>query len=828
MMGIRNKLVLCLLAVLFPLVAVGMFATHLVDRQMVERTEAALANAQRLEVARIEQSLDNYADHARSLASGSHVRQFVSDLHDYRYGQLSTQHKESMVIGGQDDFALVDPESEWPLQQLALALQRKAGIMGTSVVEVRMMDRLGNTLGESLGFSWRPTDTRLIDRSMRTVKTMFGDAFRNDESQQRLGIVSPIISTTGEVVGALAMEARLGPIINMIAKHEAMGESIEAHVAQPTSNGDAQFITALRFDREAAFNKVVPSELDKPVNQALKSPDSQVIRSLDYRGVDSFMAFQTVSSTGWGVILKVDAAETYAPTEKLRNWLMWATAASISFVAIIYCFVFVPVVRQLKRVAGAAKHIADGNLSERLVDRGRDEISELASSINSLAKDLEEDHKIRIEVEARLHHQAIHDELTGLLNRKHANTVIDRLMSDHQSEHSVVFLDLNGFKGVNDLYGHAAGDEVLASVAKRLVKQVPQGATLARWGGDEFVVLMPGANEQQARDLALTLHSIFDEKIISSKGQHNIGCSIGLATSSEHKNLEDALLEADALMYEQKKQQQYQRSKGGVATRGVEKALIQNRMDMWFQPTLRIERPGNYELVGAATTMRMRTENGAYVSSDEFQPDLTDHLLIRGLDDHAIDMALNALRRWSIAGIVDKQFQLSIEISEHTLKDRRFPPTLSEKITSLELGSTQVQLEVQIAKYKPDKTVLAQLKQLGIPVALNGAGIEPNLLRDVPSTMPSQAIIGKPSTHDELVLRHLIDTCRELGVGVLAKEVDDREQLARLHAIGVTHFQGAIFENPVSAVDFVSRWGQTKLTGLGRAMSLSAALRLAG
>ncbi len=827
-MGIRNKLVLCLLAVLFPLAAVGMFATHLVDRQITERTASALANTQRLEAARIEQILEGYASDARSLASGAHVRSFTSKLQAHREKTSVGEIPDDTIIGGLDGFSIIDPEASWPLQQLALALQRKAGIIGSSITELRLISRDGQILGETLGFGWTPADPKLVDRSMRTVKTYFGDAFISHDDQQRLGIVSPIMSKGGEVVGALVMESRLGPIINLISKHEGMGESIEAHIAQPTLDGNAEFITALRFDRTAAFNKQVTAEMDLPVNKSLSSPESQVIRAMDYRGVESFLAYQTIAATGWGLIVKIDVAETYAPVAKLRRWLLWATAASIGFVALIYLFFLVPVVRRLDKAAMAARQIMDGNLSARLVDHNNDEVTELAASINSLARDLEADQKKRSEVEARLLHQALHDELTGLLNRKHANKVIQKLTEDRQQEHSVMFLDLNGFKDVNDLYGHAAGDTVLQTIAKRLASQVPQGATLARWGGDEFVVILPGASDQMATEFALTLHNAFDEPVDSGEGRHTISCSIGLATSSNEKSLSDALVEADALMYEQKKRQRFHRSKGGMASRSVERALKENRLEMWFQPVLRMERPGNYALVGADTHLRMRSSQGGYTMPEEFMGDIHDDAVTYDVNNRTIDLALHALRRWNEAGIVDKHFQLNIKLSYSTLNDAAFPILLENQLLTLDILPAQIQLELPSVAATLNDEIIDELRELGVSLALNGVSTEPNLLRHVPAIHPTVAIIGKPGLDDIVVLPHVMDTCNKLSVDVIARHVDSHEQLAQLHVLGVTHFQGELFEHPVSAVDFVSRWGQTRLTGLGRAMTPNAALRLAG
>ena len=829
-MGIRNKLVLCLLAVLFPLAAVGMFATHLVDRQIAERTSAALATTQRLEAARIEQSLKAYADHARLLASGVHMREFSTQLHNRRFPVVAADAlnvKEPKIIGGRDGFSIIDPNTLWPLQELALALQRKAIMAGSSIVELRIVDHRGDILGETMDFSWLPTDEKLIERSMRSVQTYFGDAFVNPGNQKRLGMVSPIISADDLVVGALIMETRLNPLINMISSHESGGESIEAHIAQRTKDGDAQFITALRFDQNAAFNRVVRATTNSPVIQALDSPSSQVITALDYRSIESLLAFQTIKDTGWALIVKVDTAEIFAPAVKLRQWLWLATAASIGFVALIYLFFLVPIVSRLNKAAAAARQITNGHLSFRVIDHSNDEITELAYSINVLARDLEVDQKMRSEVEAKLRHQAMHDELTGLLNRKHSNQVIKQLSEEPGQEHSVFFLDLNGFKDVNDLYGHAAGDEVLVVVAHRLANQVSKGNTLARWGGDEFVVIMPNVSEQQAKEMALELRSVFDSPVDSREGQHNISCSFGIATSSKSKTLTEAIIDADALMYQQKKQQQFNRSKTGMVSRGLERAMLQNRTEMWFEPIISIDPHGNYMLKGAEAHIRVCNKEGVYLVPEEYLEHIEGSLVLHDLDLHTIKIALQTLRRWNTVCVVQNNFQLSITLSTNTINAPNFTQFLESQLNKAGVPAAQLQLEQAANYHNVTKSTVASLQALGVSVTLNGVGMEPDLLRHVPSYRPDSVVIGKPCTHDDVVLPYLVSTCETFQVDIVARSVDTREQLSQLRTLGIKQFQGPLFEPPVRAVDFVSRWGQMHPTSHSNVAALKAGLRLA-
>lgn len=559
-MGIRLKLVLCLLAVLLPLVAMSVLAIHLTSSQLIERTKASLKSTQRLEAARIEHLLAGFTTNAQRLAAGPHVRDFTSMLHKARSPEYADDNFIVARIATYDEFSTIDPLSAWPLQQLVVALQRKAATMGSAIKEVSLVDVKGNSLGKTEGFSWVPTDSDLIARAVRTKLTQYGNAFVGPSNSSRLGMATPIMDRDGNVVGSMLVESLLTPITNLIAEYEGMGRSMEAHLAQATPEGDAQFITPLRFDRSAAFRKQVPKAWDKPITRALDSDESRVVRSMDYRGTDSYMAYQTIASTGWGLVVKIDVSESHAPIEELRNLLLWASAASVCFVAFIYLFILGPVANRLKGAAHAANQIMDGNLAIRLVDENQDEIADLADSINLLAHDLEIDQRKRTDIEAKLRHQALHDDLTGLLNRAYANKVIDRLSNDSRRNHSVAFLDLNGFKEVNDCYGHSVGDEVLVCVAQRLVSTIPQGCTLARWGGDEFVIVMPGVDSFDATEYALSLHSLFKHPIRSSEGNHEVSCSVGLASSNADTTLAEALSQADALMYEQKKFKRYEYS----------------------------------------------------------------------------------------------------------------------------------------------------------------------------------------------------------------------------------------------------------------------------
>jgi len=816
-MGIRTKLLLWLVLVILPITGASFFAVRVIDARLTERIQADLANARRLEAARIADALDGYRRDAESLISGAHVKSFVGDLHAYRQGELPAD----AVIGGVDGFSIVDPHVLMPLQELALGLQRKAALVGSEVVELKLVDRAGHVIGQTEGFSWMPYDLTLTEKSMERSELLFGNAFRPAEGEDRLGLVSPIYNGLGTVVGALVLETRLGPIVDLVTKHEGFGQTSEGHIAQLNPNGDAEFITRLRFKRDAAFNKVVPLKKQLPINLSLESPNGRMLHSPDYRDIESILAVETIKETGWGLVIKIDAAEAFAPVSEVQRVVILAGLATVAFVLFGWIVFLHPLARRLQRAARAAERVANGDYKSPISDWNADEIGDMARSIDQLATDLDADIQMRAAAENRLIQQAMHDELTGLFNRKHANEIIRNLSADSTSNNaSIMFLDLDGFKGVNDMYGHAAGDEVLVAVARRLSGALDKAATLARWGGDEFVVVLPDADEKGASKVADRIRNLFVDPISTSSGPHALGCSIGLATSSPGRSLEDVLQEADALMYSEKQSNRSQRSMSSMAVRTVETALKEDRVEVWYQPIVSARADGQVCLASAEALVRIRSTEGGVVPPNDFMPDVKQLPPGRAIDQCVLAKSLEAHARWRLAGIVSEEFRMSINLTGQSVRDPDLVPELRGHINRLRLPPHTIVLEISEETEEVDSDVLQRLRALGVLIALDDVGLNRSNLDRLVSIDPDIAKIdrrwlsdnvcavrggNRPNT--DVVLPKLIDICQRLGMDVIAEGVESAEQHAMLNDLGVAKFQGYLFDVPRPGVNFVSHWG---------------------
>ena len=676
------------------------------------------------------------------------------------------------------------------------------------------MDAAGAMLGRSEGASWRPRDPGLVAQVVRGGRARFGEAWRTERDdgtvEDRLGLVAPVLGRDGRPVAALLLETRLAPVLDLVSRHEGLGSTTEAHVAQPVGDGDAQVLTPLRFDPDAAFARVVARDAGTPLVQALSAPSTRVLRAEDYRGADSILAVRTLEPTGWGLVVKVDAAEALGPVADVHVAARLTLFATLAVLLGVWLFALRPLGVRLQRTAAAAERVASGRLRTPVGDGRRDEVGELARTIDRLASDLEADRTMRSAAEGRLRHQATHDELTGLANRKRANALIDELGETPSRPASVVFMDLDGFKAVNDVHGHAAGDEVLVEVSERLEVALPAGATLARWGGDEFVAILPDTGERLATAArAARLRASLDEPVTSAAGEHRIGCSVGVAASGGGRTLAQAIVRADAAMYAEKNRRRSEGTIDAFAARAVESALDERRVELWVQPVVSVPGPGRVRLVGAEALVRLRARDGGIIPPDDFLSAVRKAPLGRELDRRVLERAIQGLARWRRAGVVDAALRaVGQRHRGEPAGPRRSAGEIAAALARHRVPPACLVIEISERTGDFDLHVLRSLRDTGVRIALDDVGLHRSNLDRLVSVNPEIAKIDRQWLDDEVVLPRLVDLCRSLGFTLVAEGIETEAQLARLQGLQVERFQGYLFDRPRQAVRFVERWGR--------------------
>ncbi|MES2101686.1 MAG: diguanylate cyclase [Pseudomonadota bacterium] len=271
--------------------------------------------------------------------------------------------------------------------------------------------------------------------------------------------------------------------------------------------------------------------------------------TINAAGIEELSAIASVPGTGWFVVARMPVSEALATVARTRSFMFQQRVPVMLVVLGLIGFGALLLLRPLRRAAEQADGMARGELPLTPLPVGRaDELGRLTAAFNRLLAKLDEQR-------GELVRQAHHDSLTGLPNRK---LLADRLQQAlararrHGGRVAVLFLDLDGFKRINDSIGHEAGDEVLRQVAERLSAVVRETDTVARLGGDEFVLVaadFDGDGVICARALARKCTEAIGRPLLVRGSTHALGVSVGIALSNEGDHAEALLAAADRAMY---------------------------------------------------------------------------------------------------------------------------------------------------------------------------------------------------------------------------------------------------------------------------------------
>ncbi|MFF7392577.1 putative bifunctional diguanylate cyclase/phosphodiesterase [Streptomyces scabiei] len=435
----------------------------------------------------------------------------------------------------------------------------------------------------------------------------------------------------------------------------------------------------------------------------------------------------------------------------------------------------------------------------------------------------------RVRLQAQLQHNAEHDPLTDLPNRALFTKRVQQALSGRRSSDrglalrntAVLFIDLDGFKAVNDTIGHQAGDELLVQAARRLQDAVRQGDTASRLGGDEFAALIVGdgsrdrtAREQHILELADRLRVALSQPYTIDGNDVRVAASIGVSFAEPGLGAGELLRNADLAMYRAKasgkgrvelykpQMQQDVVRKAELATR-LRAALHDGEFMLLNQPVVELE---TGRISSVATAARWRSSQGVLFTPAEFlrvseDSDKTAELG-RWMLEQAVEQAADRLSN----GL---NVPVSVRMSARRLLDRSLPPGSVEALLTrhgLPSGSLVVELSDTELKGPLDELErrLHHLRRLGVRIALDGLGsghAPITALRRLPVDVLKldrclvEGIVESTRLHK--ITRGLLRIADDLGLQSVADGVDLPEQVVVLRAMGCTHGQGAAFSGPL-------------------------------
>jgi diguanylate cyclase (GGDEF)-like protein len=515
-------------------------------------------------------------------------------------------------------------------------------------------------------------------------------------------------------------------------------------------------------------------------------------------------------------VLHRSLAGALAAFERLRNTLIVLAILSVVLSIIGSVAVARNITRPLETLAGAAARIEQGDYVAPVDVRRADEIGVLASSLNHMRGSI-------AERESRILKLAYEDPLTDLANRSRFSNELARAIGEalqNRRKLSILMMDLDRFKYVNDTLGHGVGDHVLREVSQRLGRAVTNAACIARLGGDEFAILIVGSHEN-CSDIARRIIAALEDPILYEDQPLDVGTSIGIAHYPEHgRDAQTLVRNADIAMYAAKRNragfavydphydtsQQEHLSLLGELRRAVER----NELRLYYQPKVSLH-SANISAVEAL--IRWEHPVRGLVPPGMFIPFAEHTGYIKLLTRWVLREAVRQCGAWLRERL---RLQVSVNISARDLMNRELPGEVEALLAEHQVPAGLLCLEITESGFMEDpgnaQKVLDRLAELGVRLSIDDYGTGYSSLSyimrlPVQELKIDQSFISRMAVDEEIstIVRSTIDLGHNLGLKVVAEGVEDLSVWNMLRSLGCDDAQGFFMSRPLSP-EALAKW----------------------
>jgi diguanylate cyclase (GGDEF)-like protein len=641
----------------------------------------------------------------------------------------------------------------------------------------------------------------------RAVPYWVGEAVLAGTDDERFAHAMPVIDDA-RTVGYLWSEVSLDAIAGTVATPGLGGDLVGVAIVRTEAQG-LQVVAGPALRAAAALDEVVPySRTDLAAVRATASV-GEVIGGLDGPRGSVLATAERIPGTPWSLVVTVDEDEAYGPYRHvLALGLAGLTLAGLASIAVT-ARVHRRLTTRIGRISASAAALEAGQLGVRVGDRTDDELGHLGRAFDRMADTLVGQLEQRRAMEAVADQLARRDMLTGLPNRLALEEHIDQQLGRRSlgdSTFAVLFCDLDEFKSVNDDLGHRFGDEVLLIVASRLRQVAGPHTFLARFGGDEFVLVRDTATGTDPTVFAQRIQASLSEPFVVDDQELFVTASIGIALASDDSTCDSLLREADAAMYRAKALGRHRHVTFDASipmkalnrvdrTTELRRALVNGRLRLVYQPVVDLadRTPWAYEAL-----VRWR-EGDTEIRPADLVERATELDLVRVLDRWVLHSCCTQLRRWR--DVTRHVPVIDVNVTTLTLSDPGFAEEALGILAEHGVAPGELCFEVtEDAIAGPTDQVRANLERLraaGARVAIDDFGIGHSSLarlRDLPVDLLKldrcfvQDIDVDASA--QAVTGSIVGLANQLGLGIVAEGIETERQLEVLRQLGCRYGQG--------------------------------------
>jgi diguanylate cyclase (GGDEF)-like protein len=423
----------------------------------------------------------------------------------------------------------------------------------------------------------------------------------------------------------------------------------------------------------------------------------------------------------------------------------------------------------------------------------------------------------RLAAEQEVRKLAFQDVLTGLPNRRQFDDALGASLEAPPREgaaHAVLLLDLNGFKAINDVHGHGAGDEVLIVVARRLLGAIRDGDMVARFGGDEFAILARQlADPEAATNIALRVIDALDVPIEAAGAIHRVGAGIGIALiPSDAATIEEAMRKADVALYRAKAERRSAmrffepemdariRERAAMEA-ALRTALDEDRIDVMFRPAVDLR---THAVLGFEAVPRWIDAEHGEIALERFLAIAEEVGLIHAIGERVLRLGSAAARCWP------EHVTLSVDIHASQLRDNLLAARMVRILSEAGIAPARLEVDITESAFVADldnaRAVLGALRAAGASIALDNFGTGYSSLYHLRNfrldkvKIDSSFVRAMTSERESAgIVKALIGLGQGLGLTISADGIDARDQEGALIGTGCDQGQGDLLGGQLSA-----------------------------
>ena len=847
-------LMLVVIAGVFPMVsATALFRSHanndLIDRIADELIEDANSRNNILS-----QHLEGLISHAQVMTELPIFNEFISFSNA---GETVPDHV--LVRAGQE--LATYQQTLWGSSEHILLLDRSGKV-------VLSVPNTGWGAGEDDANSMRSSSLPHQGESMRPMIERFSDSSPDrsfvsslsvDHSNYFQNIIHKMHDELGEISGYIVLQADIERITEVINEDFEIGETRRLYLT--TFDGHLVVDQAADYSDHVVtgtglFNAVelyheslsaIESEGASSLKQRITEHEEET--GFDTEGLvvagwytseqghEVFGTYIASPVVPWVMCVEMDRSEIEAPMRAQDRLFLVLWVFSIAFLSLMVAVMGRAFWSPLQRMVFAAERVAQGDLSHAIRVTRKDEIGQIERAVDSMRSTLKRqiddldalvsDRTFALErANRRLVQDARHDRLTNLANRQELraclNEKIDQYREDPANKIAVLFFDFDRFKVVNDSLGHATGDALLCSIADRFREGLKDTDLCARFGGDEFVVMLsPIQSHDEALQAADGLLKMFEEPHIIEGHRIMSTASIGLVLSHDRYTNADAMIrDADAAMYQAKlagKDQVIEFDEIMLENahrrlrleEDLDQAIEKNQLFVAYQPIIDLH---DMSVKGFEALMRWHHPILGMIGPDEFIPIAEDTGQIVEIGHWIMNQAVEQLVSWDEQQGYDSSLSVNVNVAKRQLIHPDFIDSVKQVLDTHGLEPHRLIIEITestaIDPRHDMSIVIKKLRMIGVKIAMDDFGTGHSSLSllhkfDIDIVKIDQSFVqGMEQSRDlSAVLHSIISLAQNTGMCIVAEGAESEDQVATLISHGCDMVQGYFFSKPLSALD---------------------------